>query len=151
MDLSRPVVADAFHQTFQMDDPEGKHAFCTVGASSCEALQELYPGVKFGIGPAIENGFYYDIDPGDNKITSDDFAKSKPRCSNSQSRTSRLCEPHLKADALKLFGDRNEEYKCELISELEDGQYHTTPKVRSPTSARGPHIRRQRLSRLRKS
>ncbi len=75
-DLSRPMDSDASLKLFKWDDPEGKHAFWHSSAHLlAEALQELYPGVKFGIGPAIENGFYYDIDPGENKITSDDFAK----------------------------------------------------------------------------
>ena len=66
-DLTRPIVNDAEIKLFKWDDPEGKHAFWHTSAHLlAEALQELYPGVKFGIGPAIENGFYYDIDPGEN-------------------------------------------------------------------------------------
>ena len=64
-DLTRPIVADAAIKLFKWEDPEGKHAFWHTSAHLlAEALQELFPGVKFGIGPAIENGFYYDIDPG---------------------------------------------------------------------------------------
>lgn len=75
-DIARPIATDADIQLFKWDDPEGKHAFWHSSAHLlAEALQELYPGVKFGIGPAIENGFYYDIDPGQHKITAEDFPK----------------------------------------------------------------------------
>ena len=75
-DIARPINEDAVIELFKWDDEEGKHAFWHSSAHLlAEALQELYPGVKFGIGPAIENGFYYDIDPGEHKITSEDFAK----------------------------------------------------------------------------
>ena len=75
-DISRPINEDASIKLFKWDDAEGKHAFWHTSAHLlAEALQELYPGVKFGIGPAIENGFYYDIDPGEHTITSADFPK----------------------------------------------------------------------------
>lgn len=75
-DLTRPIDSDASLKLFKWDDAEGKHAFWHSSAHLlAEALQQLYPGVKFGIGPAVENGFYYDIDPGENQITSADFAK----------------------------------------------------------------------------
>ena len=73
-DLSRSINADAAVKLFKWDDPEGKHAFWHSSAHLlAEALQELYPGIKFGIGPAIENGFYYDVDPGEATITAADF------------------------------------------------------------------------------
>ena len=75
-DISRPIAQDAEIKLFKWDDPEGKHAFWHSSAHLlAEALQELFPGVKFGIGPAIENGFYYDIDPNGNTITAADFPK----------------------------------------------------------------------------
>ena len=74
-DLSRPIEEDATLQLYKWDDPEGKHAFWHSSAHlMAEALQELYPGIKFGIGPAIENGFYYDVDPGETAIKEFDFA-----------------------------------------------------------------------------
>ena len=126
-DLSRPMDSDASLKLFKWDDPEGKHAFWHSSAHLlAEALQELYPGVKFGIGPAIENGFYYDIDPGENKITSDDFAKIEAKMTELARRDEQIVRADIsKADALALFGDRGEEYKCELISELEDGSITT--------------------------
>ena len=75
-DISRPIDGDATIKLFKWDDPEGKHAFWHTSAHLlAEALQELYPGTKFGIGPAIENGFYYDVDTGDVKLTDADFPK----------------------------------------------------------------------------
>ncbi len=73
-DLTRPIDGDATIKLFKWEDHEGKHAFWHSSAHLlAEALQELFPGVKFGIGPAIENGFYYDIDPNGHSITSADF------------------------------------------------------------------------------
>ena len=75
-DISRPITHDGAIKFFKWEDEEGKHAFWHTSAHLlAEALQELYKGVQFGIGPAIENGFYYDIDPGENTLTSADFPK----------------------------------------------------------------------------
>ena len=141
-DLSRPIEGDATIKLFKWEDPEGKHAFWHSSAHLlAEALQELYPGVKFGIGPAIENGFYYDIDPGENKLTSDDFAKIEARMLELAKRDETIQRNDIaKTDALKLFGDRNEEYKCELISELEDGHITTYTQGNFTDLCRGPHL-----------
>ena len=141
-DLSRPISADASLKLFKWDDPEGKHAFWHSSAHLlAEALQELYPGVKFGICPAIENGFYYDIDPAGNTITSDDFAKIEDKMLELARRKAEIVRADIsKADALKLFGDRGEEYKCELISELEDGHITTYTQGAFTDLCRGPHI-----------
>ena len=141
-DLSRPISADASLKLFKWDDPEGKHAFWHSSAHLlAEALQELYPGVKFGIGPAIENGFYYDIDPAGNTITSDDFAKIEDKMLELARRKAEIVRADIsKADALKLFGDRGEEYKCGLISELEDGHITTYTQGAFTDLCRGPHI-----------
>lgn len=141
-DLSRPIDEDAALKLFKWEDPEGKHAFWHSSAHLlAEALQELYPGVKFGIGPAIENGFYYDIDPGENKLTSDDFAKIEARMLELAKRDETIQRRDIaKDDALKLFGDRNEEYKCELISELEDGHITTYTQGNFTDLCRGPHL-----------
>ena len=130
-DLTRPIVGDGELKLYKWDDPEGKHAFWHTSAHLlAEALQELYPGVKFGIGPAIENGFYYDIDPGENVITSADFAKIEAKMAELVSRKEAVVRKEIsKEDALKMFGDRDETYKCELISELEDGKITTYTPV----------------------
>lgn len=141
-DLTRPIESDATLTLHKWDDPEAKHAFWHTSAHLlAEALQDLFPGVKFGIGPAIENGFYYDIDPAGNSITAADF----PRIEAKMLELARTGNPVVrrditKADALKLFGDRGEKYKCELISELEDGHITTYIQGTFTDLCRGPHI-----------
>lgn len=141
-DLTRPVNEDATLQLFKWDSPEGKHAFWHSSAHLlAEALQELYPGVKFGIGPAIENGFYYDIDPNGHNITAADFPKIEAKMLELARRDEQIVRSDIsKADALKLFGDRDENYKCELISELEDGHITTYTQGSFTDLCRGPHI-----------
>ena len=141
-DLTRPVDADAEIKLFKWEDAEGKHAFWHSSAHLlAEALQELYPGVKFGIGPAIENGFYYDIDPGENTLTAADFPKIEKKMLELARRKEEIVRKDIaKAYALKLFGDRGEEYKCELISELEDGHITTYTQGAFTDLCRGPHI-----------
>ena len=141
-DISRPITEDASIRLFKWDDPEGKHAFWHSSAHLlAEALQELFPGVKFGIGPAIENGFYYDIDPGENTITSADFPRIEKKMLELAQQKQEIVRADItKSDALKLFGDRGEEYKCELISELEDGHITTYTQGSFTDLCRGPHI-----------
>ena len=141
-DLSRPIDTDASIKLFKREDPEGKHAFWHSSAHLlAEALQELYPGVRFGIGPAIENGFYYDIDPGENKLSSDDFAKIEAKMLELARKDEAIVRKDIaKADALDMFGNRNEEYKCELISELEDGHITTYTQGAFTDLCRGPHL-----------
>ena len=120
-DLSRPIEEDATIQLYKWDDPEGKHAFWHSSAHlMAEALQELYPGIKFGIGPAIENGFYYDVDPGETAIKEGDFAAIEAKMMELAARKEEIVRKSItKSDALKMFGDRGEEYKVELISEID--------------------------------
>ncbi len=141
-DISRPINNDAEIKLFKWDDPEGKHAFWHSSAHLlAEALQELYPGVKFGIGPAIENGFYYDIDPNGHTITAADFPKIEAKMTELAQKKEPIVRADIaKADALKMFGDRNEEYKCELISELEDGHITTYTQGAFTDLCRGPHL-----------
>ncbi len=141
-DISRPVDQNATIELFKWDDPEGKHAFWHSSAHLlAEALQELYPGVKFGIGPAIENGFYYDIDPGEHKLTAEDFPRIEKKMLELAQRKEEIKRADIsKADALKMFGDRGEIYKCELISELEDGHITTYTQGAFTDLCRGPHI-----------
>jgi threonyl-tRNA synthetase len=141
-DLSRPINEDATITLYKWEDNEGKHAFWHSSAHLlAEALQELYPGVKFGIGPAIENGFYYDIDPGENQITAADFSKIENKMLELARQKQDIVRNDIsKSDALKLFGDRGEVYKCELISELEDGHITTYTQGNFTDLCRGPHI-----------
>ena len=141
-DLSRPIEEDATIQLYKWDDPEGKHAFWHSSAPlMAEALQELYPGIKFGIGPAIENGFYYDVDPGETAIKEGDFAAIEAKMMELAARKEEIVRKSItKSDALKMFGDRGEEYKVELISELEDGTISTYTQGAFTDLCRGPHL-----------
>ena len=141
-DLTRPVNEDASIKLFKWEDAEGKHAFWHSSAHLlAETLQELYPGVKFGIGPAVENGFYYDIDPGEHTLTAADFPKIEKKMLELAQRKVDIKRSDIsKTDALKLFGDRGEVYKCELINELEDGTISTYTQGSFTDLCRGPHI-----------
>ncbi len=141
-DISRPICSDGEIQLFKWDDKEGKHAFWHTSAHLlAEALQELYDGIQFGIGPAIENGFYYDIDPGENVITSTDFPKIEKKMQEIVARKEAVVRADIsKADALKSFGDKGQTLKCELISELEDGHITTYTQGNFTDLCKGPHI-----------
>ena len=141
-DLTRPIESDATLRLFKWDDPEGKHAFWHSSAHLlAEALQELFPGVKFGIGPAVETGFYYDIDPNGNSITAADFPAIEAKMLELAKRNESIVRTDIsKADALKMFGERGETYKCELIEELEDGHITTYTQGSFADLCRGPHI-----------
>ena len=141
-DISRPICNDGEIKLFKWEDAEGKHAFWHTSAHLlAEALQELYPGVQFGIGPAIENGFYYDIDPGEHTITSADFEKIEKKMAELVAKKETVVRSDIsKADALKFFGDGGQTLKCELISELEDGHITTYKQGNFTDLCRGPHI-----------
>ena len=142
MDLSRPINEDASIVLYKWDDAEGKHAFWHTSAHLlAEALQELYPGIQFGIGPAIESGFYYDVDPGEAIIKEGDLAAIEKKMVELAAKKEVLVRQDItKADALKMFGERGETYKCELISELEDGTITTYTQGAFTDLCRGPHL-----------
>lgn len=142
IDLSRPIEEDASVVLYKWDDEQGKHAFWHTSAHLlAEALQELYPGIQFGIGPAIENGFYYDVDPGETPIKESDFEKIEKKMAELVAKKEQLVRRNIsKADALKMFGERGETYKCELISELEDGHITTYTQGAFTDLCRGPHL-----------
>ncbi|MBR6248709.1 MAG: threonine--tRNA ligase [Muribaculaceae bacterium] len=141
-DIARPITSDGAIKFFKWEDPEGKHAFWHTSAHLlAEALQELYDGIQFGIGPAIENGFYYDIDPGENQLTSADFEKIEKKMAELVARKEAVVRRDIsKADALKFFGDGGQTLKCELISELEDGHITTYTQGNFTDLCRGPHL-----------
>lgn len=141
-DLTRPIESDATLRLFKWDDPEGKHAFWHSSAHLlAEALQELFPGVKFGIGPAVETGFYYDIDPNGNSITAADFPAIEAKMLELAKRNESIVRADIsKAEALRMFGERGETYKCELIEELEDGHITTYTQGSFTDLCRGPHL-----------
>ena len=141
-DLTRPINQDAAIKLFKWEDEEGKHAFWHSSAHlMAEALQELYPGIKFGIGPAIENGFYYDVDPGEAVIKEGDFPAIEAKMLELVAKKEEIKRQDIsKAEALKMFGDRGEVYKTELISELEDGTITTYTQGSFTDLCRGPHL-----------
>ena len=142
-DLTRPIMQDATVKLYKWDDEEGKHAFWHSSAHlMAEALQILYPGVKFGIGPAIENGFYYDVDPGEGvTIKEGDFPAIEAKMLELVASKEEIRRKEIsKADALTMFGDRGEVYKTELISELEDGKITTYTQGVFTDLCRGPHL-----------
>ncbi len=141
-ELYRPINEDATLQLLTWNDEEGKHTFWHTSAHLlATALQELYPGIKFGIGPSIENGFYYDIDFGNYEVSSEDFPKiEKKMMELVQAKTPITRREVSKAEALKVFGDRNEIYKVELIEALEDGTISFYDSGDFTDLCRGPHL-----------
>ena len=122
-DLNRPIEEDSSIVLLKWDDDEGKRVFWHSSSHlMAEALEDIFPGVKFGIGPAIENGFYYDVDLGGRQITDADFAKVEKRMLElAREKQDFVRQDVSKADALKHFEETGDKYKCELISELADG------------------------------
>jgi threonyl-tRNA synthetase len=142
-DLTRPIEEDAAVNLLKWDDEEGKHAYWHSSAHlMAEALQELYPGIKFGIGPAIENGFYYDVDPGEGfTIKEADFPAIEKKMMELIAAKEEIQRKSIsKNDAVKMFSDRDEHYKVELISELEDGTITTYTQGSFTDLCRGPHL-----------
>lgn len=143
VELNRPITDDASIQLYKWDDEEGKHAFWHTSAHlMAEALQELYPGIQFGIGPAIESGFYYDVMPPEGVVIKEsDFQTIEKKMAELQQRKESLVRRDIsKADALKFFADRGQTYKNELIEELEDGHITTYTQGDYTDLCRGPHL-----------
>ncbi len=125
------------------DDPETKKIFWHSSAHlMAEALEALYPGVKFGVGPAVENGFYYDVDLGDRQISESDLKEIEKKMIE-LARTKETFERKevSKADALKYFEEKGDKYKCELIKDLEDGKITFYTNGHFTDLCRGPHIK----------
>ncbi|ADQ78429.1 Ser-tRNA(Thr) hydrolase; threonyl-tRNA synthetase [Paludibacter propionicigenes WB4] len=141
-DLTRPIETDAAIKLHKWDDEEAKHAFWHSSAHlMAEALQELYPGIKFGIGPAIENGFYYDVDPGEVSIKEGDLPVIEAKMLELAQRKEAIVRSDIsKADALKRFGDIGEVYKTEMIEALEDGKITLYTQGNFTDLCRGPHL-----------
>jgi threonyl-tRNA synthetase len=142
-DLTRPIGNDSTLKLHKWEDPEAKHAFWHSSAHlMAEALESLYPGMKFGIGPAIENGFYYDVDPGDgNIITEADLQTIENRMKELASMNLVYKRRDIsKKEALDFFQKKGDEYKTELISELEDGTITLYTQGNFTDLCRGPHL-----------
>ena len=142
-DLKRPVEADATIKLHKWDDAEGKHAFWHSSSHlMAEALEILYPGIKFGIGPAIENGFYYDVDPGNGRvITEADLSVIENKMKELAATNHPFTRQDVsKKEAMELFTKKGDEYKTELISELEDGTISLYKSGSFTDLCRGPHL-----------
>ncbi|MBN2764023.1 MAG: threonine--tRNA ligase [Bacteroidales bacterium] len=142
-DLQRPITNDAAIKLHKFEDPEGKHTFWHSSAHlMAEALEALYPGIKFGIGPAIENGFYYDVDPGNGTVITE---ADLPDIEKKIIELARLNSPYVreeigKEDVLAYFTKKGDEYKIELINELEDGTITLYKHGNFTDLCRGPHL-----------
>lgn len=141
--LDYPIENDAKLSLLKWDDEEGKHAFWHTSAHlMAEAMQELWPGTQFGIGPAIESGFYYDVMPPEGIVISEtDFPKIEKKMAElAQKKESVVRKEISKADALAFFAERGQTYKNELIEELEDGHITTYTQGSYTDLCRGPHL-----------
>ncbi len=142
-DLTRPISNDSTLKLHKWEDAEAKHAFWHSSAHlMAEALESLYPGMKFGIGPAIENGFYYDVDPGDgNIITEADLQTIENRMRELAAKNLKYTRRDIsKKDALDFFSKKGDEYKTELISELADGTITLYTQGNFTDLCKGPHL-----------
>ncbi|MFW6020292.1 MAG: threonine--tRNA ligase [Bacteroidales bacterium] len=142
MDALQPLYNDADVKLLTWDDPEGRDAMWHSSAHlMAEAIEQLYPGVKFGIGPAIENGFYYDIDPGEHTITQEDLPKIEKKMKElAKQKQVFVREEVPKEQALDYYRKKGDEYKVELIDELEDGTITFYKSGDFTDLCRGPHI-----------
>ncbi|MDR1847310.1 MAG: threonine--tRNA ligase [Bacteroidales bacterium] len=141
-DLNRKINKDSNVKLYTWNDDEGKHTFWHSSAHlMAAAVQALYPNAKFGIGPAIENGFYYDIDFGDKVLTTEDFPAIEAKMQEIvKSGTAIIRKEVSKAEALDYFTKRGEIYKVELINELEDGTITFYESGDFIDLCRGPHL-----------
>jgi len=141
VDMMRPIDCDCTIKFFKWDDAEGKHAFWhTSSHLLAEALEALYPGIKFGIGPAIDNGFYYDVDS-PVAITEADLATIEQKMVELSRNKEQLVRTEVsKAEALKTSTEKGDRYKVELITDLEDGTISFYTNGAFTDLCRGPHI-----------
>jgi threonyl-tRNA synthetase len=142
VDSSMPIESDSKVKLLTWNDTNGKSTFWHSSAHLlAEALESLYPGTKFGIGPAIETGFYYDVDFGDREFSSDDFKKIEDKVLELARTKSEYTKKSIsKADAIKYFEEKGDEYKLDLIKDLEDGKITFYTQGNFTDLCRGPHI-----------
>ena len=142
-DLNRPIEEDSTVTLLKWDAPEAKRVFWHSSSHlMAEALEALYPGVKFGIGPAIENGFYYDVDFGGKQITESDLKAIEDKMIELARRNEQFVRREVsKAEAMETFTAKGDQYKCELISELADGTISFYTNGDFTDLCRGPHLR----------
>jgi len=141
-DLNRIITTDATLHLLKWDDTEGKYTFWHSSAHlMAEAIETLFPGTKFGIGPAIETGFYYDIDVGDRKLTEEDLQAIEIKMKELASNNSSFIRSEVnKSDALNHFTKKEDQYKLELLQDLEDGSITFYQQGTFIDLCRGPHL-----------
>ena len=141
-DATRAIETDATLTLLTWNDDEGKSTMWHSSAHlMAEALEEIYPGIKFGIGPPIENGFYYDVDFGDKSFSSDDFKKIEEKIMQLAKQKNEFVRSEIsKSDAIKYFEEKGDEYKLDLIKDLEDGSITFYQQGNFTDLCRGPHI-----------
>ena len=141
-DATRPIETDATVQLLTWNDTEGKATFWHSSAHlMAEALEALYPGVKFGIGPAIENGFYYDVDLGGQSFSQEDFATLEAKMLElARQKNAYVRKPVGKAEAIQYFNEKGDPYKLDLLERLEDGTITFYSQGNFVDLCRGPHI-----------
>jgi threonyl-tRNA synthetase len=141
-DASRPIEEDSAVKLLTWNDAKGKSTYWHSSAHLlAEALEALYPGTKFGIGPAIETGFYYDVDFGDEPFSSDDFKKIEDKVIElAKTKSEYIRKPVSKADAIEYFTEKGDEYKLDLIKDLPDGSITFYTQGNFTDLCRGPHI-----------
>ena len=144
VELNRPITADSTIALYKFEDEEGKHTFWHTSAHLlAEALQELYPGIQFGFGPAVENGFFYDVMPAEGQVISEnDFPKIEEKMRELAKKNEAVVRREVsKAEALKEFKADGQTYKCEHIEQdLEDGTITTYTQGNFTDLCRGPHL-----------
>uniref|UniRef100_UPI004027C64D threonine--tRNA ligase n=1 Tax=Prevotella sp. TaxID=59823 RepID=UPI004027C64D len=144
VELNRPITADSTIALYKFEDEEGKHTFWHTSAHLlAEALQELYPGIQFGFGPAVENGFFYDVMPSEGQVISEnDFPKIEEKMRELAKKNEAVVRREVsKAEALKEFKTDGQNYKCEHIEQdLEDGTITTYTQGNFTDLCRGPHL-----------
>lgn len=142
IDAFRPINNDASLKLLTWDDQGGKSTFWHSSAHlMAEAIEDIFPGTKFGIGPAIETGFYYDIDLGDRKIEEEDLRKIEKKFKELASKKEQYKRTEVsKADAIKYFTEKDDQYKLELIDGLDDGKITFYQQGNFTDLCRGPHI-----------
>ena len=144
VELNRPINEDANVELYKFEDEQGKHTFWHTSAHLlAEALQELYPGIQFGFGPAVESGFFYDVMPAEGQVISEnDFAKIEAKMMELAKKNEPVVRKEVaKADALAEFKADGQTYKCEHIEQdLEDGTITTYTQGNFTDLCRGPHL-----------
>lgn len=141
-DLLRPINADASIRLHKWEDPEAKKTFWHSSSHlMAEALEAIFPGIKFGIGPAIETGFYYDVDLGERTITEADLKKIEDKMIElARTKEAFVRKDISKAEAMKTYTEKGDEYKCDLIKDLEDGTITFYTNGNFTDLCRGPHL-----------